>query len=191
MADVKHPCQGCIYYKACGESPEQFRVQGEKLREKQKGKDMATNFEFFKDEILKNNVGILGFGFINGKICRCSKISCKDCEFGKGDKDLVCNERKFEWLYAEHIEAPKLTKRERAFCEAVQTGWIARDCDMRLHYYASKPELSDMEWVDDDGLWVRLELLGLCETFMFIKDTDTTPWSIEDMLKLEVQHETD
>ena len=151
---------------------------------------MATNFEFYKDQILEiAKIGSLAV--CNDKPVSCGEIQCTGCLFKRDEYGCAQGRELFEWLYAEHIEAPKLTKRERALCEAVQTGWIARDCDMRLHYYASKPELSDMEWVDDDGLWVRLELLGLGETFMFIKDTDTTPWSIEDMLKLEVQHETD
>ena len=150
---------------------------------------MATNFEFYKDEILQNMIRAYANTCVSCAFLRSAGVEEKEC--GEERDCYGCLQEVIEWLYAEHIEQPKLTKRERAFCEAVQTGWIARDCDMRLHYYASKPELSDMEWVDDDGLWVRLELLGLGETFMFIKDTDATPWSIEDMLKLEVQHETD
>lgn len=92
-------------------------------------------------------------------------------------------------FYAEHIEPPKLTKRERAFCEAVQTGWIARDCDMELCYFKNEPILLKGVWSSQDGRYVSFRELNLQDPFMFIRDTDADCWSVEDLLRLEVMEE--
>lgn len=105
---------------------------------------MATNFEFYKDEIIQRlkekkfetcdfmEIFALVLNEDAKTLCdeKCGGRRCADCyiEF-------------FEILKQEHIEQPKLTKRERAFCEAVQTGWIARDSDMTLCYFERKPVL--------------------------------------------------
>ena len=156
---------------------------------------MATNFEFYKDKILNEFIKeyqmhcfarameiVTGVEFHIG--CECGK--CSSCE------KIV-----FNWLYTEHIEQPKLTKRERAFCEAVQTGWIARDKNGDLTWFGINP----------DGYEKRSEIWGFgmarsvfskiheawCE-FAFIKWEDEQPWAVEDLLKLEameeVHHET-
>lgn len=147
---------------------------------------MATNFEFYKDEILKiakdtNSCPTLTK---NGTLAGCSAIPCNLCAFHAAH----CPLERFEWLYAEHIEQPKLTKRERAFCEAVQTGWIARDCDMSLLHFERKPVFKRDSW-NAEGYYTYLEALGLNDHFMFIKDTDADYWSVEDLLKLEVVEE--
>ena len=36
MANVKHPCQGCIYYKACGESTRTVPCAGRKTKREKK-----------------------------------------------------------------------------------------------------------------------------------------------------------
>ena len=78
---------------------------------------MATNFEFYKDEISEITREGQRLAIVEGKLRGCIGVDCDDCYFGYG-----CMQKTFEWLYAEHIEQPNLTKRERAFCEAVQTG---------------------------------------------------------------------
>lgn len=142
---------------------------------------MATNFEFYKDEILKclseNNIAIK-----NNKPVKCVG-DCNSCIRDSGigictDKPLL------EWLYAEHIEQPKLTKRERAFCEAAQTGWIARDRD------------GSMCWFPDDAVVQKGRIMWNAEKyvcishfkfqFLCIKWEDEKPWSVEDLLKLDV-----
>lgn len=144
---------------------------------------MATNFEVYKDEIQKclseNNIAIK-----NNKPVKC----VGDCNSCIRDSEIgICMDKPlFEWLYAEHIEQPKLTKRERAFCEAVQTGWIARDCDVMLCYFTDKPNLQTGVWSGEDGCYVNLEVFGLQHSFMFISELDEKPWAVEDLLKLEV-----
>lgn len=154
---------------------------------------MATNFEFYKDQILE--IAKRGsLAVCNDKPVSCGEIQCTGCLFKRDEYGCAQGRELFEWLYAEHVDQPKLTKRERAFCEAVQTGWIARDCDMTLCYFECKPIFIKDSW-NAEGHYVYLEALGLNDEFMFIKDTDAECWSIENLLKLdvmdEVQHETD
>lgn len=91
---------------------------------------MATNFEYYKDEILEISSAKYSPAKVNDKLVKCDDINCCECEF-YSDEDS-CGVSFINWLYAEHIEQPKLTKRERAFCEAVQTGWIAGTHDCRI-----------------------------------------------------------
>ena len=157
---------------------------------------MATNFEFYKDEILKclseNNIAIK-----NNKPVKC----VGDCNSCIRDSEIgICMDKPFfEWLCAEHIEQPKLTKRERAFCEVVQTGWIARDKSGDLYWYGDcEPVKNGASWTREKEHVKRLkefnEINEAWGIFGFIKWKDEKPWSIEDLLKLEAieegQHET-
>lgn len=144
---------------------------------------MATNFEYYKDKILnefikeyKMHCFVRAMGIATGVEfhVRCEGGPCSDCE------KIV-----FEWLYAEHIEAPKLTKRERAFCEAVQTGWIARDEDNGLYWYANIPEKNNEVW----GGHTYSKISHMKLDFAFIEWEDEKPWAVEDLLKLEVMEE--
>lgn len=74
-----------------------------------------TNFEKWKDEILKINKYGSAIAVVNGKPINCGITDCDLCEFNPR-----CNECRINWLYSEYTEPkPKLTKRERAFCEAL------------------------------------------------------------------------
>ena len=144
---------------------------------------MATNFEFYKDEILTKvsplyntkcifNSFNLALGEKFGKECNCTSGVCADSV-----QELI------EWLYAEHIEQPKLTKRERAFCEAVQTGWIARNPN-GLFWFRDEPKRAvSIIWNSDKYKNISDFEIG----FEFIKCADEKPWAVEDLLKLEVE----
>ena len=155
---------------------------------------MATNFEFYKDEILKIVNTPTRLAKVNGKPVTCAGTDCEECEFNKMSD--LCDISTIKWLYAEHIEQPKLTKRERAFCEAVGKGWIARDLDNELSYFEEKPVKLCKEgyWVDDDNIisdsMTYLLPKVLEKQFSIIKWEDEKPWSIEDLLKLEVEDES-
>lgn len=148
---------------------------------------MATNFEFYKDMILEFARKHRSFPtVINGKVCECSVENCIRCFFNSPN----CFAKKVEWLYAEHIEQPKLTKRERAFCEAAMTGWISRDFSGNLSWRDNKPkkvsEKHDKYWLGNGSTVVWLNTLFEGDGFGCIKWEDEKPWAVEDLLKLEV-----
>ena len=144
---------------------------------------MATNFEFYKDEILR----IARNGYVpiltkQGKIGGCGNTDCEYCAFSSQKKR--CREVQFEWFYAEHIEQPKLTKRERAFCEAVQTGWIARDKNGELYWFVEGFKVDRLQRTWTSAEYSKISTMGLC--FCFVKWEDTEPWAVADLLKLDV-----
>ena len=79
-----------------------------------------TNFEFWKNEILRICREYESIpAIVKGRPIPCSDVKCDNC-----DIYAACEINIIEWLYDEHVEYPKLTKRERAFCEALKTGWM-------------------------------------------------------------------
>lgn len=145
---------------------------------------MATNFEVYKDEL--SNILAQREG-------RCIVMEADDIikrgfhRFCKGSDCGECWRELFKYLAEEHIEQPKLTKRERAFCEAFQTGWVAKDSSDVVCWYANPPIKGDGMW-NETGVPVKTEMQIPIDFwfFDFIKWEDEKPWSIEDLLKLEV-----
>lgn len=81
---------------------------------------------------------------------------------------------------------PKLTKRERAFCELIPDGYIARDKDTDLWWHEYRPIKDGIrEWAPG-GEYINLELFDEIP-FMFITWEDDEPWAVEELLKLEVE----
>lgn len=145
---------------------------------------MATNFEFYKDQILKINNTHDHVAVENGKPISCNGIHCSQCELSEHPTGMDCQMKLIEWLYAEHIEAPKLTKRERAFCESVQTGWIARD-GKYLYWHIVQPIKDGDAFVfphSEDGVPMVIKTKGI--TFDVIKNKEMM--AVEDLLKLDV-----
>lgn len=138
-----------------------------------------TNFEKYKDEILEiSKETKVAVDKTRNTPTRCPNISCKKCLFYPR-----CDEETFvKWLYAEHREpAPMLTKEERVFCEIVRHGYIARDKDGSLCVYDSFPVQRILSWFED--LWIKIDP----DTFRFITWESGKVWSIESLLKLEVE----
>ena len=151
---------------------------------KMKGEKKMTNFEYYKDEILKLNDN-RGFALVNGKPNGCTGTHCGNCEFGDAS---VCKNKALKWLYAEYIEKPKLTKRERLFCELVNIGWIVRDITGSVYYYTFKPGKEERHWITGKpASGMRLNDFRFQLDFNFIKWEDEEPWSVQDLLKLEVE----
>ena len=90
-----------------------------------------TNYEYFKDELIdlfsNYNSQQSGIAVVDGRPVSCIGTDCGECEL-MGLNHHDCLPKRKVWLNAEHIEKPKLTKKERMFCELVETGWIVR-CD--------------------------------------------------------------
>ena len=111
---------------------------------------------------------------------------------GSGYCDMVF-EHGYDWLYAEHIEKHTLNKYEHALGEALRTGWIAKD---RGHYpvcfYTHEPTKVGSEWLSKQGYSMTFEALNMANPeikFDFIRWEDEEPWSVEELLKLEVKND--
>lgn len=136
-----------------------------------------TNFEKYKDEILplaKNNQG---FAFRMNKITACKLSGCENCIFTGS-----CIANRIKWLYEEYQEpAPKLTAEEYAFCKIATNGYIARNERGSLYIYSEKPVQNISGWRALN--WKELNR----DYFQFITWESGKAWSINDLLKLEVE----
>lgn len=157
----------------------------------------VTNYEYFKDELINlfsdYNSQQSGIAVVDGRPVSCIGADCSECELS-GCAPHDCLSKRKAWLNAEHIEKPKLTKKERQFCELVETGWIARDKDGKSYYATQKPYKSESslynpgEWVVPGGHnYTKLRDICGYKTFSFITWDDKEPWSVEELLKLEVE----
>ena len=149
-----------------------------------------TNFEFYKDEIQKitecNNGTV---AVVDDKPVPCNSVHrCKSCAFNGAS----CAKGITKWLYAEHVEKPTLTKKERAFCEFLGSGFIARDYNGCLAFNPNgftDKSYSSGQWVyiGPGPYTTRLDVDIFTKSFPFITWKDKEPWSVEDLLKLEVK----
>lgn len=138
-----------------------------------------TNMEHFRSEIEKNEYNL---AMTNGKITKCQNTDCGDCEFNT----LRCVREKIKWLMSEYKPEPVLTAREKHFAEFVQTGYIARDENMFLHWFEEKPQDKGADY------WVRRSTCTRISAysaglFPFITWEDEEPWSVEELRKLKVK----
>lgn len=157
------------------------------------------NFEKWEKEILeimlkRDNV----FAVVDNKPVICDFQYCdarkprKECMlFPSMDKPYhTCAKGRIVWLYEEYVEKPKLNKSERLFCEAIKTGWLARDKNNKLYLYTtSVPSKCGTEW-RSTGESINCIMLENCNpdlTFEFIKWQDDMCWKIGDLLELDVE----
>ena len=145
-----------------------------------------TNFEYYKETILEIINDGSSLGVYKGKPVKCTSIECSECI--SSNDEHGCDKGIYNWLYEEYVEQPKqpkLTKKERQFCELVERGWICRSKykDM-LSWFESKPEKLNEIWTSHCIMSsIALDILNL--DFSFITWDDAEPWSVEDLLKLE------
>lgn len=79
-----------------------------------------TNFEHYKDEIIEG--WMLDLALVDGKLKRCSRVDCNECEFNPG-ANKGCKQRLIEWVKMPYEKTKyKLTKFE---FDIIQT---YRDC---------------------------------------------------------------
>lgn len=143
-----------------------------------------TNFEFYKDKILEIVENDTGFALKGNDLDVCDGTGCKDCGFH--DVDMTCNSVSLKWLYEEYIPPkPKLTERERAYCVAVEKGWLARDRNGELYLYKEKPCKHSDDW-NRNIEWSNLNP-SFFPDFDFITWEDDEPYSIKEMLKWRVE----
>lgn len=143
-----------------------------------------TNFEFYKDKILKLVKKDESIALKGNDLVECRETgNCYACRFYESGKS--CENKKIEWLYEEYTPPKKLTKRERAYCEAVEKGWLARDRNGELYLHKEKPHKRSDDW-NYDVEWSNLNP-SFYPSFDFLKWEDDEPYAVEEMLKWEVE----
>lgn len=154
------------------------------------------NFEKWEKEILDILKTSTAFAAVGDKPVNCNDVPCIKCDFSypqtKGE--VPCSVKRTKWLYEECIDRPKLTKHERKFCELFEGKgyYIARDKDDDLFGYTSKPIKNAIsQWVGNNyGKEDWFNINGVLKyadiKFDFIKWEDKEPWSIDDLLNLDV-----
>ena len=163
---------------------------------------MVTNYEKFKD-ILANE--ILAHGAMlavkHGKPLSCNAVDCEICELRTARS---CADGRVNWLNSEYTEQPKLTKQEMAFLVALDPSfqYVARDKKGHLSFFRIKPEknLFLEKWDIPNRKCEEQRLfysVPTCLSFMeeqrifsfrfdFIIWEDDDPWSVKNLLRLEV-----
>lgn len=149
-----------------------------------------TNFEFYKEEIAKIVASDSSVAIVDEKPCACEEIDCEDCDF---HCENCCTAELIKWLYAEHVEKPKINKRTKMFFDAIETGWVTRDKDGVLTIYTDIPiKCTDCNWWSkyycDRGSYTSISRPFLDFISLdFIKWEDEKPWRVEDIRNLEVE----
>lgn len=150
------------------------------------------NFEKYKEDIRTlHKMGHQRIGVHFGKPKECLNTACEECDLYNGGYVVnrpECNKGFILWGLQEYKERPKLTEREHAFCVAANSGYIARDKDEEIFYFIREPvKRESLRAWDNGGEFVKLDVFNL--EFSFISWEDAEPWSIEELLKLEVINE--
>lgn len=150
-----------------------------------------TNFEHYREDIEK--LSCLGNLAFDGKsIKECSSITCNFCKFNGKD----CSQKAIKWLYSEYNEPPTLNEAEHYLCKALGTGWIACEKTGDVFVHTCKPrkvfcnDKSTGEWLSSSVMRniSTFKLINPSIKFNFITWNDKHPWSIEDLLKLDVKN---
>lgn len=117
------------------------------------------------------------------QIIGCEVFPCGLCLFGDCDG---CSKKLAEWAESEYIKPVKISKRDRAFLDYLKGyEYMTRDGDGELYAYITKPKKGIRNWAD-----ARFKsLAGLDIDFPMVKWSDSEPWKIEDLKKLEVVDE--
>lgn len=134
----------------------------------------------------ENEIKAIGLDFAvtkDGEVKNCERENCGGCIFNTGGR---CEPHRLRWLFEEWLESSlKLTKKEQAIVEAFSTNedcYIARDKSGFLEIYRNRPMLGEVSWMP-----VMSSLPINSELFKFITWESQKPWSIEELLRLEVE----
>lgn len=93
--------------------------------EEEKQEKQETNFEHYKDEIIEG--WMLDLALVDGKLKRCSRVDCNECEFNPG-ANKGCEQRLIEWLKQPYKKLPyKLSQWEYDLLNAYKNSGM-RQC---------------------------------------------------------------
>lgn len=119
-----------------------------------------------------------------GTPVNCDNIRCPDCMFnGK-----ICSTALKEWAESEYIEKPVISKKDRIFLDFLKDRWkyMARDNVECLKVFFEKPFKARDMWSYEGAIGAYNLSYGLNVDFPMVKWSDSEPWLIEDLKKLEV-----
>ena len=125
---------------------------------------------------------------ITGKPEKCLSLGCTKCLFSRDNGSCNSIKKRRQWAESEYIEKPVISKNDRAFLEYLENEikYIARDKYGVLMAYDHVSEKSEDGWmIDGDCLYIK-SLCRLKVQFPMVKWSDSEPWLIEDLKKLEV-----
>lgn len=132
-----------------------------------------------------------GFGVYEktGEMERCTEMHCTECLF-YGKKE-TCHTSRRKWLESEYIEKSVISKRDRAFLDYLRDRWkyMARDnISNAVYVFTEIPEKSEVGYFVYTGEARRISS-DFNVVFPMVKLSDSEPWLIEDLKKLEVVEE--
>lgn len=119
-----------------------------------------------------------------GKPVHCENIGCPDCMFN----EKICSTALKKWAESEYIGKQVISKRDRAFLEYLKEEYryIARDDNGDLFAYIVKPNKNEVFtcWGSGRANCTINRYFNI--DFPMVKWSDSEPWLIEDLKKLEV-----
>lgn len=119
------------------------------------------------------------------KPMECSSANCKICVFNNTEN---CGDAFKEWGKSEYIEKQVISKRDRAFLDCLKDKWkyMARDdISSAVYVFSEIPKKSKGGYLTYTGE-VRRSSTDFNIDFPMVKWSDSEPWLIEDLKKLEV-----
>lgn len=163
-----------------------FREKYTLCKKRDEVKEMKNKEKFAKEVVEIACYGdYFGMDKRTGEIASCDYIPCRNCMFNDG---MNCNKTRKDWAEQEYIEKPVISKKDRAFLDYLEEEYkhIARDKNDALYAYNAEPCKVRESWssgCSDD--WFRLNH-RFDVNFPMVKWSDSEPWLIEDLKKLEV-----
>ena len=120
------------------------------------------------------------------KPMECASANCKICVFNNTEH---CGDAFKESATSEYIEKQVISKRDRAFLDCLKDKWkyMARDDISSVVYVFSEiPKKSKGGYLTYTTGEVRRSSTDFNIDFPMVKRSDSEPWLIEDLKKLEV-----
>lgn len=118
----------------------------------------------------------------SGCIVPCGGLLCSKCLFCAND----CRKNIKEWAESEYVEKPVISKRDRAFLEYLREDakWMTKENGSEISVWMTQPNKDKYTNMWTDGLYNCLSTFNI--DFPMVKLSDSKPWLIEDLKKLEV-----
>jgi hypothetical protein len=150
------------------------------------------NKEKYASEIIEIacSGNVVAVSKVTGKPIACEKNDCKNC-YRYNDFSFCDEERLKEWAESDYIEKLVISKMDRSFLDYLRDRWkyMARDNISNVVYvFTEIPEKSEVGHFVYTGEARRISS-DFNVVFPMVKLSDSEPWLIEDLKKLEVVEE--